>query len=172
MNYQPLSVIAVLVIAAATLPQTASAAETTRVEYILPVNICQGALPNYEGAFRKRPRGIQNEGTANAFLTCALLSRNAGLPKYTNVDIKFTNSTALAATVNCTLVDGPGIGSTPPSVVITKAVIVPANTFAFGTWAAADNGGANYYVPAFSCQVPPGVSVNNINDTYLEEIGS
>ena len=154
------------------LPFAANAAEISRSEFILPVNICQGALPNYEGAFRKRPRGIRNEGTADAFISCALLSRNSSLLKHTVVEAKFVNSTASAKTVNCTLVDGPGIGSSPASVNIVKSVVVAANAFSFITWNAADNGGNNYYVPALSCVIPPGVEVNNINDNYLEEIGA
>ncbi len=172
MNRNLISATTVLVIGMAVLPQTAAAAEISRTEYILPVNICQGALPNYEGAFRKRPRGIRNEGAANAFISCALLSRDGPLLKHTSVSAKFVNSTAAAQTVNCTLVDGPGIGSSPPSVNIVRSVNVPANSSAFATWSAADNGGNNYYVPAISCEIPPGVEVNNINDTYLEEIGS
>lgn len=172
MNRNLISAATALVIGMAVLPQTAAAAETIRSEYILPVNICQGALPNYEGAFRKRPRGIRNEGAANAFISCALLSRNGALLKHTNVEAKFVNSTAAAKTVNCTLVDGSGIGSSPPSVIIVRSVSVPANSFNFATWSAADNGGSNYYVPAISCEIPPGVEINNVNDTYLEEIGS
>ena len=172
MNQNLISAATALVIGLAVLPQTAAAAETTRIEFILPVNICQGALPNYEGAFRKRPRGIRNEGAANAFISCALLSRNASMAKHTNIEAKFVNSTAVAKTVNCTLVDGSGIGHTPPSVNIIRSVSVPANTYSFATWTTADNGGNNYFVPAISCEIPPGVEINNINDTYLEEIGS
>ena len=33
--------------------------------------VCAAALPAFEGLVRKRPRAIQNEGSTNAFVTCA-----------------------------------------------------------------------------------------------------
>src|SRR5690554_342572 len=33
--------------------------------------ICQGALPAFETQIRKRPLALQNEGEANAFVTCS-----------------------------------------------------------------------------------------------------
>ena len=163
----------VLLVGLAAIPPAVTAAEITREEYILPVNVCQGALPSYEGAFRKRPRGIRNEGSGDAFISCALLARAGSVAKHTNINIKFYNSSAVARTISCTLVDGGGIGGSAPAPInIVKSGNMPAGNAAFLSWSTSDNGGDNYYVPAFSCLIPPGVEINNVNDTYREEIGS
>ena len=40
--------------------QPAAAADVARIETITAVNLCQPALPAFDGAFRKRPRAIAN----------------------------------------------------------------------------------------------------------------
>lgn len=71
------------------------------------VNNCQGALPSFEGALRKRPLGMANEGTSLAFLSCAALasSGSADVEVY-EVAALFINRGSSTATVNCTLVQG------------------------------------------------------------------
>lgn len=148
----------------------ATANELARTELIAAINVCQPALPTYEGAFRKRPRGIRNEGAQTAFLNCGLLTRGT-TAKHTAVEIKLYNPTGSFQTVDCTLVDGPNLGDAPPSISITKSVSM--NQFApiVIRWDTTDNSGANYLLPALSCAVPAGVEVNHINDFYLEDIG-
>ena len=53
-----------IVIAAAALHATPARAS----HWSNAVDTCQGSLPSFEGALRKRPLAIVNEGTSNAFV--------------------------------------------------------------------------------------------------------
>lgn len=63
---------------------------------------CQGALPNYEGSFRKRPLAVANEGVASAFLTCATPAGGA----VKAASLLVTNRSVADADMYCTLVHG------------------------------------------------------------------
>lgn len=128
---------------------------------------CQGALPSFEGAIRKRPLAVQNEGTSNSFVTCAFVN------EYDVDDIRavdyfgvfLVNNGATDATVNCTGVAGFDTNDT--NVFISKSVVVPANRAdqALMVFVPADNGGNSFYpLVAVSCNLPAGVG---INDTYV-----
>lgn len=121
---------------------------------------CQGALPSFEGAFRKRPLGINNEGASNAFLSCGLRAPLTG-GQLNGVLVLFTNRGSAAATVNCTLVDGvalPFPGA--PPVYIPKSVEIPAGEFTVMAWGPADNDDQPYQIPSLSCSLPPGTEIN------------
>jgi len=84
MNLNLLSVILAGVLVALVSTE-ASAVDLERLSMANAVGRCQGALPNYEGAIRKRPLAVQNEGTGSAFVTCAFLSscRTGGIRPWT-----------------------------------------------------------------------------------------
>ncbi len=46
---------------------------------------CQAALPAFEGAIRKRPLAVQNEGTTNAFVTCSFTMESAAVRTLTRL---------------------------------------------------------------------------------------
>ena len=128
---------------------------------------CQGALPNFEGSIRKRPLGVQNEGTALSFVTCSLST------EYDTDDIRqvsylgafFSNKGTTAVTVNCTAVAGFETNGT--NVYVAKAISVPPNAPESTAlyFLPSDNGGQGYYpMVSLSCGLPPNVG---IHDTYV-----
>ena len=139
----------------------------------MSADVCQPALPAFDGQIRKRPLAMQNEGTANAFVTCAFGGAFNGVPSQKTVTVGFTNNTSAEITVNCTLADAQA--GVINAEYFPKSIAVPPNNapVALLLWSAvADNGGVRFTYPAVSCLLPPGVGVQVTNHTYDEEIGS
>lgn len=149
----------------------ATAATADQPTLHLPVSVCQGALPSYEGAFRKRPRGIRNEGTAPAFLTCALYG-NSFEARNRNVSLVYANPSQQNVTVSCTLVDGGLSNGQPPTFSNTQTLSGPGIRGQFGWTANAHNGGENFAWPALSCLIPPGVEVVFVSHTIVVDVGN
>ena len=165
--------LATVIAASAALP-AAHAASVLRNETSPAVKVCQPALPAYDAAIRKRPRAMQNEGTATAFVTCALEGRGPDRtvnPNVRRLSIYFTNSTDTNATVTCTALDpvntsaesgtatrsaSVGAGSSQDSMLFLPADINP--TFGWST-------------PAVSCALPPGVGITNLWYGFVEDNG-
>jgi len=127
------------------------------------VSHCQGALPNFEGAFRKRPLAIDNEGSAPAFLTCAFELRSTGALGHA-VDVWFGNNTATGKTINCTGVQG----FNGTSEAVTRSVVVPGNSQDNVTWTDADFAAGIGGLLSISCQLPPGTGINDTYAAWLE----
>ena len=81
------------------------AAVIERQEVRMSADVCQPALPAFDGNIRKRPLAMMNEGTSNAFVTCAFGGVFNGVPSQKTLSVGFTNITDSEITVNCTLVD-------------------------------------------------------------------
>lgn len=151
----------------------ADAAVIERQEVRMSADVCQPALPAFDGNIRKRPLAMQNEGTGNAFVTCAFGGAFNGVPSQKTVTVGFTNITSANITVNCTLVDGQAGVMNPD--YFPKSIVVPPTgaPVTLLMWSAvADNGGVRFTYPAVSCLLPPGSGVQVTNHTYDEEIGS
>ena len=132
-----------------------------------PTAICQGALPNFEGAIRKRPLAVQNEGTTSSFVTCSFLTgyNPEAWGQVNYFGLYLINSSSTAKTVTCTGVAGYDSGG--ENAYVSKQVSVPANRAAQESvfFTAEDNDGNGYYpMVSMSCSIPPGVG---INDTYV-----
>lgn len=156
-----------------TLPGLSSEAATIeRQEVRMSADVCQPALPAFDGSFRKRPLAMQNEGTSTAFVTCAFGGVFNGVPSQKTLTIGFTNNTAAAITVNCTLVDAHAGVLTP--TYFPKSISVPpaGSPVALLLWDFAENGGIRFTYPAASCALPPGTGVQVTNHTFDEEIGN
>lgn len=128
---------------------------------------CQGALPNFEGSIRKRPLGVQNEGTVLSFVTCSFSTEYDvdDIAQISYVGAFFTNINAAAVTVSCTAV--AGFQTYGPTVYVSKSISVPPNApESSGLYfLPGDNGGQGYYpLVSISCSLPPGVG---IHDTYV-----
>lgn len=126
--------------------------------------VCQAALPAYEGQIRKRPLAIQNEGTAAAFVTCAIPQfSDPGLndPDF-GVRISLINSAATDATVNCTGVSfgNEGIAYVPQSVVVPANTAIGSDVVLF--WDEEDGNGSGGYTTT-SCSLPPGTGITFVN---------
>ena len=124
---------------------------------------CQGALPSYEGAIRKRPLAVQNEGGISAFVTCAFLTDQYN----TNVSgfrVHAATNNGQAATLHCTAVVGYQNGG---PFYAAKSVAL-SNSGAQGSiyWSEVDfDGPISASQPiSLSCSLPPGAG---LNDMYL-----
>lgn len=135
----------------------ASALEVTTTDFGSAVAVCQGALPAYEGALRKRPLAMQNEGASPAFVSCALPVEN----KLTRMELALAASTA-AATVTCTAVNGFDGGT--GIRYSTKSRALPAGGEPqILTWLPGDFGGSGTFPDmqvSVSCSLPPGVNLS------------
>jgi hypothetical protein len=124
---------------------------------------CQGALPNFEGAFRKRPLVYKNEGTASAFVTCAFpINSGTALGGGDGLDVYFSNDGAADASITCNAVSGYYTGTNEYS---SKSVTVPAGTQGDLFWQETDfpTNGLGDGLITISCQLPV---ATGINDTY------
>lgn len=135
------------------------------------VRFCQASLPAYNTDLRKRPLGIQNEGSTGAFISCGLQWHVwhllAGITPQAYVTA--TNRNATATDLTCTLLDGH------PWQTInyhTKTLSMASNSSASLVWVPSD---FNYFPGTsligyenFSCHVPPGVEINLVGFDYYE----
>ncbi len=130
------------------------------------VESCQGSLPNFEGALRKRPLAIDNEGTSPAFVTCSVAADLGSPSGVTEVAALFTNRTGVAVTVNCTLVSGI-VGPPGSPIYLPKAIPIAANSFAVADWEkTADNGGNAFVLANLSCSLPVGTEINVVQTDF------
>ncbi|MEO6137215.1 MAG: hypothetical protein ABIP11_00945 [Luteimonas sp.] len=127
------------------------------------VESCQGALPNFEGALRKRPLAIDNEGTSAAFVTCSMAADLGSPSGVTGVAALFTNRTGGAVTVNCTLISGI-VGT---AIYLPKAIAIAANGQVIASWdSASDNGGHAFLLANLSCALPVGTEINVVQTNF------
>ena len=141
-----------------------------------PAGTCQGALPAFETAIRKRPLAVKNEGTTPAFVTCSFTSQgqDGGMSTRnpTRVAVYFRNSGA-PVTLSCTGVSGyEGTASTAQYVV--KSMPLGGGIPSL-VWSAADFGEAAYFpngLFSISCALAPGVSIHESVVQFEEEIGA
>ncbi|MGY0652688.1 hypothetical protein ACW7GZ_12685 [Luteimonas sp. A537] len=129
---------------------------------------CQGALPAFETAIRKRPLAIQNEGSQASYVTCGFEFDSGAAVNNSSflIDTYFTNSTDAAVTVACSGVTGYAGGE---NEYVSLSVEIPANGSGEDAnlyWFDEDfaGGGMETGLIAISCQLPAGVG---INDTYV-----
>lgn len=148
------------------------AAVIERQEVRMSADVCQPALPAFDGNIRKRPLAMQNEGTSNAFVTCAFGGVFNGVPSQKTLSVGFTNNTGSEITVSCTLANAQA-GVLNPQFFLKSIAVPPMGApVTLLQWsAAADNGGVLFTYPAVSCLLPPGAGVVNTLHTFDEEIG-
>lgn len=137
-----------------------------------PVGLCQGALPVYETSLRSRPLAVTNEGQTPAYVTCAFtttLDQGGTLPPQivSYYGAFFANQKSFDQIVTCTGVTGYENGDNTVTTYETQSVTVLANNVP-GTpttgYIFFGDTNLRYQLVAMSCQLPPGVS---INDTYV-----
>lgn len=154
---------------------SAQARLVTRNETSSAVKVCQGALPAFEGALRKRPKAIQNEGSSAAFVTCGTegrgLSRTMS-PNAKRLQLFFVSSAPSYANVTCTVVDA---GRLTTNAAYSRTITVaPGNTQDSVLFVAADLDAVSgiWYIPAVSCALPPGVGISHLWYDFTEENGA
>lgn len=126
------------------------------------VNVCQGALPNFEGSLRKRPLGVNNEGASTAFVSCSTHVDDG--EEIISVNVLFHNRNEGTAQVSCTMVSGlaqPFPQGTP--VYLPKTFEIAAGQPYVASWQKdTDNGGTPFYTANLSCALPPGIEINTL----------
>ncbi len=137
-----------------------------------PTSLCQTALPAYEVEVRKRPLALQNEGSGDVFVTCALIGQWSQVGEITHVTLSFRSAGNAAATVSCTGVTGTGnAGQT--NLYVTKSVSLP-NGNAVG-WDGNDFDADDGTIPSLyfsvSCKLPPGVGITSTFIQFTEGVG-
>lgn len=146
----------------------ADAIDRSRFWYTQPAGICQAALPAFEGAIRKRPLSIQNEGTVPAFVSCAFESQG----RMRQIYYYFTSVDGVAHSASCTGISGINDG-TSQSVVMS--IPVPeSGERALMLWNGSDfNEDAYFPTPYFSvsCKLDPGVALTSSAMIFEEDIG-
>lgn len=128
---------------------------------------CQGALPNFEGAIRKRPLSVQNEGTTASFVTCSFVNQydSDAVGEVDYFEAWFINKGTSEAIVSCTGVAGFETGANNTYMSKETTVAPNSTVHAVMQFDASDNGGESFYpLVSLSCRIPPGVG---INDTYV-----
>lgn len=167
------SALAVLVLSAAVAPSGASAADAARSYSVNAAGACNGALPSFEGALRKRPLAIRNEGATSVFVTCSVpgdyLASGNGL-----VVAAFTNGSTSSVTVNCTMVDGRAspwgmFDEGDPEYYPQSKPIHPGGVAAL-TWTPTSGTFSAY--ANVNCLLPPDVEINLVEVTYVENVGA
>lgn len=115
---------------------------------------------------------LGNEGTQNAFVTCAAQGDNNADRGATAIYMRVSNGTNAQITINCTLVNGFGNSNSFVPVYVPKSVQLPANAGTGLIWEPADlgNGSTSIMFPQFSCTLPPGGLIHYITRTYSEDV--
>lgn len=158
--------IAGLTLAVAAAYSTPSVAQEIHANASQPAARCQGALPAFETAIRKRPLAVQNEGTISSYVTCSFefdayeAIDNSALM----VDLYLSNNTDADVSVTCTAVAGFQGGTVEYS---SQTVDIPAGESGGNPyWVDTDfaGGGMASGLVSVSCNVPSGVG---INDSYI-----
>lgn len=161
--------VAAIAVAFAMTPGDAQAVVRQRALFTNPAGICQAALPAFEGQIRKRPLAIQNEGSSNAFVTCAFTSQ----AEATSVIMYFAGVDNVAREITCTGVTGFNKGL---NQFVTKTIALPASVSSSMTWSPADFSGGSSTFPdarfSVSCNLTPGVGINDSGIGFNEEVGA
>ena len=166
-----------IVLGCATVPD-AGAFELPREAHQKATGVCQAALPAFEGQIRKRPLAVQNEGSANAFVSCSLFSPGAPATSFLHgaiyaVILTLDNDRPDPVDVTCTLV--VGASRSPWTRYFPRTVTLPANsTYNQIAWSQDPDfdGGMVNPSPGISCNLEPGVGIADTTVYYNEEIGS
>lgn len=130
---------------------------------------CQAARPIYDANLRKRPLGLQNEGSEVAFVTCALAAENI----VDAVEVYVSSHDDTTATVTCTLVNGYNYGT---NEYITKSAGTVSVDFAGMIFLPDDFIDQEATFPSsfvsLSCTLPPGTGLNDMWIRYSEDVGA
>lgn len=132
---------------------------------------CQAALPYYEGAIRKRPLVIQNEGAAGAFVNCSLVGTERSTGGLQEAQVVVTNLSAAPLEVSCTLI---GEVTEASMAFLPKTVTVPANQSGSAyvlRWDTTDIGGTLLKSANLSCNVPVGAGLGETSVQFYEYVG-
>jgi hypothetical protein len=121
--------------------------------------LCQSSTPSHEGALRKRPLALQNEGTATAYVTCNLVAVAAP----TELTVYVSSMTSGPKTLSCTAVAGTTSGSASYSAHTVSFTGVSFEPVAMSWFPSHFGIGGNVFpskLVSLSCALPPGTGIN------------
>jgi len=128
-------------------------------------NACTGALPTYEGALRKRPKAIVNQGDVPAYATCSAMS-DAAIPNPNRVLALAYNRGTIPVEMSCTMVNGDEVDGAN-YVVSTRNLPVGQPT-QFVWVPLAPKPVFQYGLVGVSCLLPPNVEIDTFA-YYVDE---
>jgi len=138
-----------------------------------PVSYCQAPLSAFDGQIRKRPLAMQNEGTSNAFVTCAF-TRQVSDPRnfIFLVQMFASNAGTSPQDLACTLVTGTGEAISPDNIFIPKTVtIMPGVSRALLQWDQGDLAAITTVTEySLSCNLPPSTALNDSHIYFFEPV--
>ncbi|MBB1473605.1 hypothetical protein H5368_11215 [Luteimonas sp. MC1782] len=159
---------------AAVLPSANAAIEDLQIQSNA-TGLCQGALPVMDNNLRKRPLAVVNQGTSDAYVSCAfttiMAQSGAGTIPSDEVvrwfGVFFGSSVAAPQTVSCAGVIGyegsPDLQYVSLEVDVSSGT--PGSNYLYFYPDDADPEQTDFHqLTSLSCRLPPGVS---IGDTYV-----
>lgn len=124
---------------------------------------CQVARSTYAASLRARPTGINNEGTADIYVSCSMSTPDFYLTANDVNGVVLSNRGSADKRVDCTL--AAGSYENLPSTLYPKSITVPAGVSSVVlSWdPVADNGGVNFLNTInYSCILPPGIDLQSV----------
>jgi hypothetical protein len=157
------SMAALIFVAACSFAST-DAAAVQREKFGNATAFCQAANPVSDAAIRRRPLALQNEGTANVFVSCSFVTDTGygGSAGTDGFQLIVTNTTGTPKTASCTGIVGTVSNG---ALYFPSSVEIAANSTTYFTFTGGEEGPFDSYAAInASCVLPPGVS---IDDTYV-----
>jgi hypothetical protein len=133
--------------------------------------ICQPALPSGVGSnIRIRPLALQNEGTANAFVSCNFDGGSSLFsPRTQSVSLGLLNRTGVDVNITCTLVNGLDTGTAIDAEYVPRTTQVEAHSGSLVEFVVADLNGTPdaIHSPNISCMLPAGTGIGRVQHSYI-----
>jgi hypothetical protein len=153
-------------------PGAASAVTQSRIFQANSTALCQSAMPVFDGLIRKRPLAVQNEGSSDAFVTCSFLEQ--GIKAITAAQVWASSHDGAAHTLTCVGITGFNGG--PNEYVAENVTLAATGEPGYLFWEAAQFAGSASTFPSsyfsVSCKLPPGVSLNQLQLNFTEDVGA
>lgn len=151
------------------------AATVARNDFQGAAGLCKAALPGFTAGLRSRPLGMANESSSPIFITCNwqgddTQNGNRGARQLT---VTLGNTSGADLQVTCTLVNGFQSGLLTQATYTPKTVTIANGGSATLTWLPADVGAVEQIkLPALSCSMPAGTTLQSTSRAYIEDVGA
>jgi hypothetical protein len=161
---------------ACSVASTAMAVEISRQDFQGAVGMCKASTPAHNAGLRNRPLGMANESSAAIYVTCNWQGDDTqnGTRGARRVFVVVSNTSTAPQTVACTLVNGFQSGTTINATYTPKTVTIAAGAAATIEWVPADVavGSDQIKLPALSCNLPAGTTLQYTGKQYNEDVGA
>lgn len=170
----PLSLAALILVGSVSV---ASAAEVSRTDVQSAAGMCRAATTEYAAGVRNRPLGVANISSEDVYVTCAWQGDDSqsSVRGATLVAVQAANeSSEQAQALDCTLVNGQASSGVAYATYTPKSVEIAPVAGAVLQWLPAEvaNAGPTIKLPALSCRLSPGMSLQFMTRVYNENVGN